>query len=100
MLSPVALTATSPTDRACLCPLPRSTAAWLILERILFGAANMPDSRHESGASRVRPILVALILILGAYWVGARYGPHQVKEVEARHLAAPAPELPAAPVGV
>jgi S1-C subfamily serine protease len=60
----------------------------------------MTYSRHESGTSRVRPILVALILILGAYWVGARYGPHQAKEVEARHLAVPAPEPAAAPAGL
>lgn len=34
-----------------------------------------------------RPILVALILVLGAFWVGSRYGPRQVENVEARHLA-------------
>ncbi len=46
----------------------------------------MTDREHELGASRVRLILVALILLLGAYWVGARWGPHQAKEVEARRL--------------
>ena len=60
----------------------------------------MIESRHESGTSRLRPILIALILVLGAYWVGARYGPHQAKEVEARHLAVPVPEPAAAPAGV
>ena len=59
----------------------------------------MIESRSESGTSRLRPILIALILILGAYWVGARYGPHQAKEVEARHLAAPVPEPTVAPAG-
>jgi len=44
----------------------------------------------EQGKSPVRFILIALILVLGAYWVGARYGPHQAKEVEA-HRAASAP---------
>jgi S1-C subfamily serine protease len=60
----------------------------------------MIESRHESGTSRLRPILIALILVLGAYWVGARYGPHQAKEVEARHLAVPIPEPATAPVRV
>lgn len=45
----------------------------------------MTDRIYEHGSSRIRLILVALILILGAYWVGARYGPHQAAEVEARH---------------
>lgn len=48
----------------------------------------MNDHNHELGRSPLRLILVALILILGAYWVGARYGSHQAKQVEARHLAA------------
>lgn len=48
----------------------------------------MTERNHELGMSRVRLILVALILLLGAYWLGARYGPHQAKEVEARHLGA------------
>jgi len=48
----------------------------------------MSNRNYELGASRIRLILVALILLLGAYWVGARYGPHQAKEVEARHLGA------------
>jgi len=34
---------------------------------------------------RGRPIMVALILVLGAYWLGARYGPRQASQVEARH---------------
>jgi len=34
-----------------------------------------------------RLILVALILVLGAFWVGSRYGPRQAENVEARHLA-------------
>lgn len=48
----------------------------------------MTDSKQPWGGNPVRLILVALILVLGAYWVGARYGPAQVKEVEARHIAA------------
>ena len=58
----------------------------------------MMDGRNERGTSGVRLILVALILVLGAYWAGSRYGPHQAKEVEARHMAAaPQPAgLPAA----
>ena len=38
--------------------------------------------------NRGRLILVALILVLGAFWVGARYGPRQAKNVEARRIAA------------
>jgi S1-C subfamily serine protease len=32
---------------------------------------------------RGRLVLIALILVLGAFWVGARYGPHQSRDVEA-----------------
>lgn len=39
----------------------------------------MNASRH----SALRPILVALILILGAYWAGSRWGPRQATRVEA-----------------
>lgn len=35
-----------------------------------------------------RLIVIALILVLGAFWVGARYGPRQPADVEARHDAA------------
>jgi S1-C subfamily serine protease len=45
---------------------------------------------RSTSSSRARMILVALILLLGAYWVGARYGPHQAKEVEARPKSAAA----------
>src|SRR5258708_21111539 len=48
----------------------------------------MMKTNHETGTGRVRLILIALILLLGAYWVGARYGPRQAKEVEARRIAA------------
>ena len=50
-------------------------------------------SHTETGASRVRPILIALILLLGAYWVGARYGPRQSREVEARRAGDTQPGL-------
>jgi putative serine protease PepD len=43
--------------------------------------------------NRGRLMLVALILVLGAFWVGARYGPKQAEEVEARRIAAPQPGL-------
>jgi S1-C subfamily serine protease len=39
-------------------------------------------------SNRGRLLLVALILVLGAYWVGARYGPRQAENVEARRLGA------------
>ena len=42
---------------------------------------------HVSKTHYGRLILVALILVLGAYWVGSRYGPRQAEKVEARHLA-------------
>jgi S1-C subfamily serine protease len=35
---------------------------------------------------RARLILLALILVLGAFWLGSRYGPHQSESVEARRL--------------
>ncbi|HVS86925.1 MAG TPA: trypsin-like peptidase domain-containing protein [Candidatus Acidoferrum sp.] len=41
-----------------------------------------------------RLILAALILILGAYWVGARFGPRQPAKVEAVPLARTTPSLP------
>ena len=41
-------------------------------------------SRIQSNRGRL--LLVALILVLGAYWVGARYGPRQAESVEARRL--------------
>src|SRR5580693_7198712 len=31
-------------------------------------------------------LLLALILVMGAYWVGARYGPRQAEKVEGRRL--------------
>jgi len=55
----------------------------------------MMDDKDERGISRVRLILVALILILAAYWAGSRYGPHQAKEVEARRMAASISPRPA-----
>ena len=36
--------------------------------------------------SRARLILLALIVVLGAFWLGSRYGPHQSESVEARRL--------------
>ena len=34
-----------------------------------------------------RLVLIALILVLGAFWVGARYGPRQANDVEAHRIA-------------
>jgi len=48
----------------------------------------MIDRKHEQGTSRTRLILVALILILGVFWAGARFGPRQPEEVEARRMGA------------
>jgi S1-C subfamily serine protease len=42
---------------------------------------------------RARLLLITLILVLGAFWVGARYGPRQADNVEARHNAEPTPVL-------
>jgi putative serine protease PepD len=53
----------------------------------------MNDSQQKPTTSRSRLVLVALILLLGAYWVGARYGPHQAQEVEARRLGVNQPGL-------
>src|SRR5215469_4085588 len=61
---------------------------WLILAGKNTGAKKMTERRPQWGGSPGRLILMALILVLGAYWIGARYGPVQVSEVEARHIAA------------
>ena len=39
------------------------------------------------GLGRGRLILISLILVLGAFWIGARYGPRQPEDVEARRNA-------------
>jgi len=41
--------------------------------------------------SSFRLLLIALILVLGAFWVGSRYGPRQARDVEARRTGEPAP---------
>ena len=46
--------------------------------------------------SRGRLVLLALILVLGAFWVGARYGPRQAKDVEARRVGEEAKAVPVA----
>lgn len=46
----------------------------------------MTQMKQGNGFNRVRPLLVALILVLGAFWVGARYGPRQAAKVEARRI--------------
>jgi S1-C subfamily serine protease len=48
--------------------------------------------------SRGRLLVIGLILVLGAFWVGARYGPRQVANVEARHTAATEPAQGVTPV--
>ncbi len=49
-----------------------------------------------TSSNRARLVLAAIILVLGAYWVGTRYGPRQPEKVEA-HRAAPAdPAFPTA----
>ena len=48
---------------------------------------------HGMKNNRGRLILVALILVLAAFWVGARYGPKEVDKVEARRIAAVQPGL-------
>jgi putative serine protease PepD len=48
---------------------------------------------HGNGPSGARLLLIALILVLGAFWMGARYGPHQAQNVEARRTTEPAPAL-------
>jgi S1-C subfamily serine protease len=55
---------------------------------------------HGVNLGRGRLILIALILVFGAFWVGARYGPRQAQDVEARRSSenskgtAPAPANP------
>jgi S1-C subfamily serine protease len=48
---------------------------------------------QRTSPSRTRLILVALILVLGAYWVGTRYGPRQAADVEARRLGTNPPGI-------
>ena len=43
---------------------------------------------HEM--SSLRLLLIALILVLGAFWVGSRYGPRQAQRVEATPGGEPA----------
>ncbi len=50
---------------------------------------------HGLGLGRGRLILICLILVLGAFWVGARYGPRQADNVEARRSAEGSGGLPA-----
>jgi S1-C subfamily serine protease len=38
---------------------------------------------HANSLGRARLVLIALILVLGAFWVGARYGPRLPRDVEA-----------------
>ena len=52
-------------------------------------------TRRDSPA-HIRLALIALIFILGAYWVGARYGPRQAEKVEARRAPAVEPQ----PIGL
>src|SRR5260370_29879192 len=47
--------------------------------------------RRDSPAT-IRFVLSALIFMLGAYWVGARYVPRQAEKVEARHPPAVDPQ--------
>jgi S1-C subfamily serine protease len=43
--------------------------------------------RRGNDMSLGRLVLIALILVLGAFWMGARYGPRQSRNVEARRSA-------------
>jgi S1-C subfamily serine protease len=45
-------------------------------------------------SNRARIFLAALVLILGAYWAGARFGQHQPTNVEAVPLPKPTPATP------
>jgi S1-C subfamily serine protease len=53
----------------------------------------IPMKQRTTSPSRTRLILVALILVLGAYWVGTRYGPRQAADVEARRLGTNPPGI-------
>ena len=46
--------------------------------------------------TRGRRLAIALIFVLGAFWIGARYGPRQAQDVEARHDAEKAKPSPLA----
>jgi len=48
-------------------------------------------TRRDSPAY-VRFALIAVIFVLGAFWVGSRYGPRQAEKVEARHAAGADPQ--------
>jgi len=41
---------------------------------------------RRNGLSHGRLFLIALILVLGAFWVGARFGPRQTNDVEAHRI--------------
>jgi S1-C subfamily serine protease len=46
----------------------------------------MNDMTRGNDLSHGRLVAIALILVLGAFWLGARYGPRQANHVEARHF--------------
>ncbi len=48
---------------------------------------------YQPPSNRARLLLVTLILVLGAYWVGTRYGPRQAEKVEAHRAATALPEV-------
>jgi S1-C subfamily serine protease len=44
----------------------------------------MEQMTRRDSSAYTRFALIALIFVLGAYWIGARYGPRQAEKVEAR----------------
>jgi S1-C subfamily serine protease len=57
----------------------------------------MEQMTRRDSPAYLRFALIALVFVLGAYWVGARYGPRQAEKVEARRAPTAAPQSVAEP---
>jgi S1-C subfamily serine protease len=52
----------------------------------------MEQMTRRGSPAYLRFALIALVFVLGAYWIGARYGPRQAEKVEARRATTAEPQ--------
>jgi S1-C subfamily serine protease len=57
----------------------------------------MEQMTRRDSPAYLRFALIALVFVLGAYWIGARYGPRQTEKVEARRATTAEPQPVAEP---
>jgi S1-C subfamily serine protease len=57
----------------------------------------MEQMTRRDSPAYLRFALIALVFVLGAYWIGARYGPRQAEKVEARRAPTAEPQPVAEP---